>query len=457
MEKKLNNYHKFPNDNNTQNYINDIHNENKNPSISKADINKTNIIQNNINNQNNVQEKINFDENNSNKINKMLTDEEILKCKENGFILIGKTGVGKTSLLNLIFGKTIGKVGHTSKSETKNSNYYCIKENYQGKTVYFCIVDTPGLYDSEGLNADKEQKVEIIKLISNENIKIKSLLFLSNFQNERFDASEQMSLLSYNVLFPLKNFWERIILIFTHYYGDPNGDTKEEIKERANGQISEIFKIIMKKSKKISNNVEYNDIQKLYINIFNKEKNETQKKNNQTIRDNILKTINEQIQLPSMFCKVKILYFEKYEIEKDDKFLYDCNCYIFLDLNDNVVHTEYKILNKYPKNPNLEGNGNIRLNEENFIIDSKGNIQKITKENNAIIDFIKKYKGEGLTCISIISFIAGFIFPPFFIITVPSLIGGVVFLKKKYYDGQQVNDGNNIEMENNINNGYQWD
>ena len=41
---------------------------------------------------------------NLNKINKMLTDEEILKCKENGFILIGKTGIGKTSLLNIIFG-----------------------------------------------------------------------------------------------------------------------------------------------------------------------------------------------------------------------------------------------------------------------------------------------------------------------------------------------------------------
>lgn len=47
-----------------------------------------------------------------------------------------------------------------------------------------------------------------------------------------------MSLLSYNALFQLKNFWERIILLFTHYYGDPNGDTKEDIKERANGQIS---------------------------------------------------------------------------------------------------------------------------------------------------------------------------------------------------------------------------
>ena len=70
-----------------------------------------------------------------------------------------------------------------------------------------------------------------------------------------------------------------MLLIFTHYYGDPNGDTKEEIKERANGQISEIFNIIMKKSKKISNSVEFKDIQKLYINIYSKEKNKSQKIN----------------------------------------------------------------------------------------------------------------------------------------------------------------------------------
>lgn len=53
-----------------------------------------------------------------------------------------------------------------------------------------------------------------------------------------FNIVEKMSLFSYNALFQLKNFWERIILLFTHYYGDPNGDIKEEIKERANGQIS---------------------------------------------------------------------------------------------------------------------------------------------------------------------------------------------------------------------------
>ena len=87
-----------------------------------------------------------------------LTDEEILKCKENSFILIGKTGVGKTALLNVIYGEEIGKVGHTSKSETKDSNYYCIKEKIENEFIYFCIIDTPGLYDTNGFDADINQK-----------------------------------------------------------------------------------------------------------------------------------------------------------------------------------------------------------------------------------------------------------------------------------------------------------
>ncbi len=153
-----------------------------------------------------------------------LTKDEIIKCKENGFILLGKTGVGKTSLLNVIFGKEIGKVGHTTKSETKYSNYYCSKIEIENEIIFFCIIDTPGLYDTNGIEKDINQKKDIQKLISNEKIKIKGILFLSNFQNERFDFSEQKTLIEYNALFPMKDFWNRIILIFTHYYGDPNGD-----------------------------------------------------------------------------------------------------------------------------------------------------------------------------------------------------------------------------------------
>ena len=161
MEEKLNNYQKFQVNNSKTKY----NNEEQHPSkINEDEFHTNSIFQNELIGKNKFEEKINFDKINSNEINTMLSDKEILKSKENGFILIGKTGVGKTSLLNIIFGKTIGKVGYTSKSETKLSNYYCIKENIQGEIVYFCIVDTPGLYDCDGLDADKEQKVEIIKL-----------------------------------------------------------------------------------------------------------------------------------------------------------------------------------------------------------------------------------------------------------------------------------------------------
>ena len=55
---------------------------------------------------------------NTNTLNE-LTNEEKLKAKENGFILLGKTGVGKTSLLNVIYKNNIGKVGYSLQSETK--------------------------------------------------------------------------------------------------------------------------------------------------------------------------------------------------------------------------------------------------------------------------------------------------------------------------------------------------
>ena len=57
---------------------------------------------------------------------------------------------------------------------------------------------------------------------------MKGILFLSNFRGERFDASEQDPLIQYNAIFLLKDFWKRVILIFTHYYRDPEGDSKEE-------------------------------------------------------------------------------------------------------------------------------------------------------------------------------------------------------------------------------------
>ena len=179
-------------------------------------------------------------------------------------------------------------------------------------------MDTPGLYDTNSRERDKIQKEQIIKLISETKIKIKGLFFLSNFQNERFDFSEQNSLLEYNSIFPLKEFWKRIIFIFTHYYGDPDGDSEEEIKKRAEYTLSKIFQEIMNKVQGVSDTLSFTLINKKYINIYSKEKNKKQCENNLKVRNELIAEIIKYNTLTPMFSKLQIFNFEKYQLTLDD-------------------------------------------------------------------------------------------------------------------------------------------
>ena len=244
-------------------------------------------------------------EQNINYINKKydLTEEEMIKAKENCFILLGKTGTGKTTLLNLIYGDNIGKVGYETKSETKLSSYYCIKEEINSKKICFSIIDTPGLYDTDDLQNDEKIKNNTKELIAKENLKIKGILFLSNFQNERFDYSEIDSLFQYNAFFPLKNFWEHIILIFTHYYGDPDGDSKEEMKDISIDNLSFLFSKLMERIKEVSTPKKFIELKRIYVNIYSRVKTEKHKKSNEAYRNQILSEIYKYSELEPMYNK----------------------------------------------------------------------------------------------------------------------------------------------------------
>ena len=74
-----------------------------------------------------------------------LSDEEKEKAKENGFILVGKSGTGKTTILNAIFNKVVGKAVNIAKSVTKIKSIYYYKLK-NGNVI--SLIDTPGLADS---------------------------------------------------------------------------------------------------------------------------------------------------------------------------------------------------------------------------------------------------------------------------------------------------------------------
>ena len=149
-----------------------------------------------------------------------LNDEEKEKAKQNGFIVVGKTGTGKTTILNAIFNKVVGKVESSAESVTKITSIYYYKLK-NGNVI--SLVDTPGLADSErteNKNIDKMHLDGITKAISDEKIHIKGILFFVNFQNKRFDVDEQEALLNDYTLFPLKNFWKCVVIVYSHFFAD---------------------------------------------------------------------------------------------------------------------------------------------------------------------------------------------------------------------------------------------
>ena len=280
-----------------------------------------------------------------------LTEEERQSARENGFVISGKTGAGKTTLLNAIFGKEVGRAERSLKSVTQHSTVYYYKlEN--GKCI--TLVDTPGLSDANKIENKEIDNIHldgITKVISEQNIHIKGILFLVNFQNERFDADEQEALLKYNEVFPLKKFWQNLIVIFTHHFADPDGDDEEEMKSNRDKSNGEIFCKIMDKVKNVSDVIDYKGLKIKYFNSYSPEKNEKQKKKNVKVRDELEIVLDNLIQSEPLFSRVEIVHSKNYKM-KDEKtgqlYLAEVQIIGYFDLNDRPLKENVKVLTKTP-------------------------------------------------------------------------------------------------------------
>uniref|UniRef100_A0A3Q4HZU1 AIG1-type G domain-containing protein n=1 Tax=Neolamprologus brichardi TaxID=32507 RepID=A0A3Q4HZU1_NEOBR len=74
---------------------------------------------------------------------------------EQGIVLLGKTGSGKSSLANTIFGETVFEIGHAANSETSQ----CREATSVVNGTSVSIIDTPGFFDNRTSEEDLRNEI----------------------------------------------------------------------------------------------------------------------------------------------------------------------------------------------------------------------------------------------------------------------------------------------------------
>ena len=135
-------------------------------------------------------------------------------------LLIGRTGMGKSSTINSLMGKEIAKVGDWAPT-TASVN------TYEGEAfgIRFTVVDTPGLCDAleEEGNDDK-----YLKMINDKRIKADCVFFVTRLDETRITGDEKRGLKLITTAFG-QNIWNNAVIVFTFANTPRKGITYREV------------------------------------------------------------------------------------------------------------------------------------------------------------------------------------------------------------------------------------
>ena len=130
-------------------------------------------------------------------------------------LMLGATGVGKSTLSNFIAGDKIFQESCKDSSCTKEVSIRAAKEGTKYENVI--IIDTPGILDSDGQDQENMEKItKKLKEIKGDGIK--AILLLVNANDTRINDADKKSLCIYCKMFPIIDFFEHVALVFTKTY-----------------------------------------------------------------------------------------------------------------------------------------------------------------------------------------------------------------------------------------------
>ncbi|XP_074480745.1 GTPase IMAP family member 7-like [Sebastes fasciatus] len=135
-------------------------------------------------------------------------------------VIVGKTGTGKSSLANTIFGEELFTIGHTLNSETRE----CRAETKSANGRSITLIDTPGFFDTD--RSEEELKPEIVRCITE--CAPGPHVFLIVLKVEKFTKQEQAVITAINQSFS-EEFFKYATVVFTHGDQLSKGQTIEDV------------------------------------------------------------------------------------------------------------------------------------------------------------------------------------------------------------------------------------
>ena len=147
-------------------------------------------------------------------------------------LVTGKTGAGKSALVNGIVGKYVAKEGDTLDPETSKVAEYCTTIN----NVEVVIYDSPGLQDGtlneDAYLKDMEEKCKKVDLV----------LYCTKMTEKRVDSGDVVAISKLSKAFGVNTFWKNTLIVLT-FANEVKPPPKRGSAECLGGQqLSEYFK-----------------------------------------------------------------------------------------------------------------------------------------------------------------------------------------------------------------------
>ncbi|XP_051258471.1 GTPase IMAP family member 7-like [Dicentrarchus labrax] len=210
-------------------------------------------------------------------------------------VVLGKTGAGKSSLANTIFGETVFKIDSSPKSGT--SECKAETKSIKGRSIMW--IDTPGFFDTE--RSEEKMKPEIVRCITE--CAPGPHVILIVLKVEKFTEQEQDIIKKMQQYFS-EEALKYAIVLFTHGDQLPDQETIEQFVNQSE-DLSDLVKKCGGRCHTIDNK-------------YWKHNQQDEYRSNQFQVEELLKTIDQMIEANNRGCYTNdMLQIVKREIEEE--------------------------------------------------------------------------------------------------------------------------------------------